>query len=76
MPAIDSNTKLLIQNNGFNAQSKAIAFSGASADALSLASSTDWDFGTTGDYTYETWIKWNTLALTVIGLGVARQLRF
>lgn len=56
MPGIDSNVKLLVQSNGYSAQSKAIACDTA-GDGLSVADSTDWDFGT-GEFCIETWVLW------------------
>jgi hypothetical protein len=54
MSAIDTNTKLLIQNEAYNAQSKAIHFS--SGAQISFPDSNDWDFGT-GAFCFEGFIK-------------------
>lgn len=57
---IDSNTKLVVQNNApQGGQSKTISFDG-SGDYLSVADHADWDFGT-GDFTLELYVRFNSV---------------
>lgn len=70
MPALDSSTKLLIQHNGFNAQSKAIFFDG-SGDRLTTPDHADWDFGT-GAFTLEAWVRPATAGdMIIMDVGAA-----
>ena len=63
MPAIDSNTKLLIQNNGLEPHSKAIRFDGASR--LTVPDSADWAFGTNA-FTVECWAQFDSTGYRIL----------
>ena len=60
MALIDSNDKLVLQANGYGANSKAIFFDGT-GDYLTAPDHADWDFGT-GDFCLEAWIKFSDVS--------------